>query len=275
MIVDGKAIAGTLYNALLRERATFSGDITLGILVGDSNPVTTSYVRIKEKAAERLNVKMVRKELPRGAATADAVAAVQQLSRECDGVIPQLPMTNIDIDQVKNAIPKEKDVDVLSDAAFAAFNEGKWPVIPPVPAACAYILEQSDIQITGKKVAVIGHGRLVGKPAAVLFKQLGGNVTVLDRGDDIASGTREADIIVLGTGVSGLLKPAMVKQGVAIVDAGTSELGGKVVGDADPTVADKASLFTPVPGGVGPVAIAMIYKNLFALKKHNVIPRGA
>lgn len=267
MVIDGKQVAETLYSALLKERKTFPGSVTLGILVGDANPVTASYVRIKEKGAERLNITIVRKELPEGAATADAVAAIRELAETCDGIIPQLPMTNVDIDAVRNAIPKEKDVDVLSEEAFIAFANGDWPAIPPVPAACAHILEQNNVQISGKKVAVVGHGRLVGKPAAVLFKQLGGNVTILEKGDDIALATREADIIVLGTGVAGLLKLDMVKHGAAVIDAGTSESNGKVVGDADPAVAKKTSLFTPVPGGVGPVAIAEIYKNLFALKR--------
>ena len=266
MIIDGKQVAETLYAALLKERARFPGPVTLGILVGDKNPVTDSYVRIKEQAAKRLDVTMVRKVLPDGTATTDAVAAIQELAKECDGVIPQLPMTSVDIDAVRNAILKEKDVDVLSDDAFKAFAAGAWPAVPPVPAALAYILVSSGVSIKGANVAVVGHGRLVGKPAAVLFRQLGGHVTVLDKGDNVAAGTRGADIIVMGTGVAGLLKPDMVKEGAAVVDAGTSELGGKVVGDADPAVAEKVSLFTPVPGGVGPVAVAMIYKNLFSLK---------
>lgn len=267
MVIDGKQIAEKLYSALVDERAAFSGSVKLGILVGDNTPVIASYVRIKEKAAERLSVTMVRKELPEGASTEDALFAVHDLLRETDGVIPQLPMTNIDIDAVRNAIPKEKDVDVLSDAAFSAFEKGGWPAIPPVPAALVYILEQNNVRIEGANVVIVGKGRLVGKPAEVLFTQLGGRVKTLMKGDDVASNTIDADIIVLGTGVAGLLKPDMVKKGVAIVDAGTSELGGKVVGDADPSVAEKASLFTPVPGGVGPVAIAEIYKNLFALKR--------
>ena len=168
MIIDGKQIAETLYTALLKERELFPGQVTLGILVGDSNSVTASYVRIKERGAERLNITMVRKELPEGAATADAAAAIQELAKECDGVIPQLPMTGIDIDAVRNAIPKEKDVDVLSDEAFKSFETGEWPAIPPVPAACVYILEQSGVKIAHAKTTIVGYGRLVGKPAAVL-----------------------------------------------------------------------------------------------------------
>jgi methylenetetrahydrofolate dehydrogenase (NADP+)/methenyltetrahydrofolate cyclohydrolase len=267
MIVDGKAVANTLYQSLANERADF-GDVTLGHLVTEMSPVTASYARIKERGAERLGIKMIRTELPEGSDTSAALTAMKKLVETCDGIIPQLPIVpGIDAVVVINAIPKEKDVDVLTDSARVEFEKGNWPAVPPVPAALVYILENGGITIAGKKVAIVGYGRLVGKPAATLFKQRGADVTVLDKGDDVAAGTREADIIVLGAGVAGLLKPDMVKEGAAVVDAGASELGGKVVGDADPAVAEKCSLFTPVPGGVGPVAIAMIYKNLFALKK--------
>ncbi len=266
MIIDGKALAEKLYGELAEERKKF-GDLTLGHLLTEISPVTASYARIKERGAERLQIKMVRTELPPGSSTDDALAAIKNLAETTDGVIPQLPIVQgIDVESVINAVPKEKDVDVLSLAAVAEFEKGGWPAIPPVPAALAYILKESGVDVRGKNLVCVGGGRLVGKPAAVLFKQLGANVTTLIKGDDVASKTREADIIILGAGVAGLLKTDMVKDGVAVVDAGTSEQGGKVVGDADPSIAEKCSVFTPVPGGVGPVAIAMIYKNLFALK---------
>lgn len=267
MIVNGKAVAQTLYDALQTERAQF-GEVILGHLVTEMSPVTASYARIKERGAERLNIKMIRTELPEGATTSEAVDAIQKLVATCDGVIPQLPIVpSIDAHTVINAIPKEKDVDVLSDAAVAEFEKGGWPAIPPVPAALKYILEHHKVPIKGARVVIIGQGRLVGKPASILFNRLGADVRTIIKGDDIAAATREADIILSGAGVPGLIKPGMVKDGVAIIDAGTSEQGGKVVGDADPVVVDKCSVFTPVPGGVGPVAIAHIYVNVFALKK--------
>ncbi len=267
MIVDGKAIAEKLYGELAEERKVF-GEVKLGILVGDPNPVTYSYVTIKERGSEKIGITLVRKELPEGSTTDMALEAMRELVAETDGVIPQLPMMpGIDVEAVIESIPKEKDVDVLSSAALAEFERGSWPAIPPVPAALAYILKESGVEVRGKRVVSLGRGRLVGKPAATLFGHLGAQVQLLGRDSDIAAATREADVIILGAGVPGILKPDMVKDGVAIVDAGTSELGGKVVGDADPAVADKASVFTPVPGGVGPVAIAIIYRNVFALKR--------
>ncbi len=267
MIADGKAIAEKLYGELAIERKEF-GEVTLGHLVTEMSPVTASYARIKERGAERLGIKMIRTELPAGATTEEALAAIKHLVEICDGVIPQLPIVDgLDAAAIINAIPKEKDVDVLSDAAYAEFEKGYWPAIPPVPAAMAYILKECGVEVRGKKIISLGRGRLVGKPAAVLFRHLGASVELLGRNSDIAANTLDADIVILGAGVPGILKAEMIKIGAVIIDAGTSESGGKVVGDADPAVAEKASVFTPVPGGVGPVAIAMIYKNVFALKR--------
>ena len=247
MIIDGRAIAAKLYGELALERDKF-GDVVLGHLVTEMSPVTASYARIKERGAERLGIKMIRIELSEGASTAEALAGIQKLVAETDGVIPQLPIVpGIDAAAVINAIPKEQDVDVLSDAAYGEFEKGNWPGVPPVPAALAYILKESGIDVRGKKVVSLGRGRLVGKPASVLFKQLGADVELLGRDSDIAASTRNADIILLGAGVPGILKPDMVKEGVAIVDAGTSESGGKVVGDADPSVAEKAAILPRSP----------------------------
>jgi methylenetetrahydrofolate dehydrogenase (NADP+) / methenyltetrahydrofolate cyclohydrolase len=267
MLVDGKAIARKLYDELANEREEFD-NVTLGILVGDKNPVTHSYVTIKERGSAKLGISMVREELPEGSDTDAALKALDRLIAQTDGIIPQLPMMpGIDTEAVIEAMPKEKDVDVLSVAALAEFEKGDWPAVPPVAAALAYILKESGVDVRGKKIVSLGRGRLVGKPAGTFFQQLGAEVTLLGKGDDIAVHTKDADVIILGAGVPGILTPEMVKDGVAILDAGTSELGGKVVGDADPRVAEKAGIFTPVPGGVGPVAIAMIYKNVLALKR--------
>ena len=259
MIVDGRALAEVL-KAEVRVEVEKLSSLTLAVIVNVSDAVTDSYVKIKKRVAGELGVTVV-----------DCASVEEALV--ADGIILQLPLPpGMDVEREKNKIPIEKDVDVLSDAAFAAFSNGNHPAIPPVPAAMKYILEKNNTTIYGGKV---GYGRLVGKPAAVLFKQLGAEVRVADKGDDVGAITRDADIVILGTGIAGVLKPDMVKDGVAILDAGASVdrrlpagRQGKVVGDADPACADKASLFTPVPGGVGPVAIAEIFANLVALERH-------
>lgn len=252
MIIDGKALAEQRIKELLVERQEF-GELVLSIVVRAEDPVTASFIRIKNRTAALLDVHVEQTKT-----LASAVAA--------DGVILQLPLPeDEDVDVARNKIPASKDVDVLSDAAFAAFVAGTFPP-PPVPRAMMYILNAHQIDPKGKKVVVVGQGRLVGLPAAELFRQKGAEVIIAEKGKT-ADATRDADIVVLGAGEPGLLKPDMVKDGVIILDAGTSESSGKVVGDADLACAEKASLFTPVPGGIGPLAVVEIFANLLELKR--------
>lgn len=250
MIINGKALAEERVQELLIERERF-GPLTLSLVVMQESAVTTSFLRIKSRVAERLGV---------------TVEYVPKLSEaKGDGIILQLPLpSGVDQDVERNLVPLVKDVDGLSDAAYEAFCKGTFPP-PPVARALDTILRAHSISYEGKRVVVVGQGRLVGKPAAELFRQKGAQVTVARRKDDLGALAQGADIIILGAGEPGLLKPEMVKDGVVILDAGTSESSGKVVGDADPRCAEKASLFTPVPGGVGPIAVVEIFANLFEL----------
>jgi methylenetetrahydrofolate dehydrogenase (NADP+)/methenyltetrahydrofolate cyclohydrolase len=173
----------------------------------------------------------------------------------CDGVIVQLPIDNADALLAK--IPAEKDVDALGPA----------PKVPaPVAGAVKEVLERSHVEVKSKKAVVVGAGRLVGEPCARMLGDMGAIVSVVTLEQGSLDELKEADIIVSGAGSPGLIKPEMLKPGVALIDAGMSELGGKLVGDADPACAEVASVFTPTPGGIGPIAVAMVYKNLFALK---------
>lgn len=249
-MVDGRALAAGRTDELKVERAQF-GPLSLGIVVMQEDAVTASFLRIKSRTAAALDIEV------------RYVPTLEDALRY-DGVILQLPLPpekNPELE--RNRIPPEKDVDILSDAAYEKFVQGAYPP-PPVPRAMDYIMKSCDISYRNKHVVVVGQGRLVGKPAAELFRQRGAQVTVLERGDELAP-VRDADIVVLGAGEPGLLQPDMVRDGVVILDAGTSESSGKVVGDADPRCAEKASLMTPTPGGVGPLAVVEIFANLFEL----------
>ncbi len=252
MIIDGKELSEKRILELQVERAKF-GPLTLALVVSTNDVVTSSFIKIKKRVATEFDV-----------AVRD-YASLADVQGE-DGVILQLPLPpGVNQNVERSKIPFEKDVDILSDRAFEAFVRGDYPP-PPVPRAIAYILKMYDISYNGKKVVVVGQGRLVGKPTAELFRQRGARVTVLEKGDEVAGHTRGADIVVLGAGVPSLLKPDMVKDGVIIFDAGASEAQGRVVGDADPACANKAALFTPVPRGIGPIAVVEIFANLFALR---------
>ena len=262
MIIDGKAVAEKLYEELAKERELLSREIRLGILVVGNNPVIESFIRIKTRAASRLNVEMVRVDMSESATTDEVAAAVKKLAGETDAVIAQLPFSkSIDIERVLAAIPPEKDVDAINPN----IPDEKRPAYAPVALAVAEILKQSGVDPKGKRAVVVGAGRLVGVPTAALLKRMGAVVSMFTLEEGSIEDLQDADIIVSGAGNPGFIKPEQVKDGVVLIDAGASEMKGVIRGDADPACAEKASVFTPVPGGVGPIAVAMIFKNLFSL----------
>ncbi len=267
MIIDGRRIANEIIDGLAHERAAIPRAVRLGVVMTEGDAATASFVRIKERVALRLNVELVRKILPEQATTDDAVAAVDELVQATDGVIVQLPLPmHIDTDAVLRAIPTSHDVDVVNQHGTSVAN-GLPTLRPrsPVAEAISEILVRSGMSVHGKEVVVVGAGRLVGTPAAELLQDLGARVTVVTLSDGSLDSLHEADVVVLGAGRSGMVTPDMLKEGVVLIDAGTSEQGGRVMGDAAPECAEVASIFTPVPGGVGPIAVAMIFKNLLIL----------
>ncbi len=254
-MVDGKKIANDVCDQLIADGVA---GLSLGILMSGADAVTESFVRIKARTAEKLGVVVVREVIPETAAAEEVLNALETLAKNTDGVIVQLPLPkHIDVEVVLAAIPPEKDVDGISSTPR---------VRPPVAEAVKEVLENADVDVSGKNAVVVGSGRLVGKPCASLLEELGANVTILGRGDSLDA-LKDADIVVLGAGEPGLVKPEYLKEGVILIDAGTSESSGKIAGDADPSCAEVASIFTPVPGGVGPIAVAMIFKNLLSLSK--------
>src|SRR3989338_3070352 len=265
MIVDGRAIAEEIYQDLSHTALRGS---RLGILVSGKNEVIESFVRIKSKAAERLGVEMIRVDLPDNAGTLDAVSAVEGLSHAANAIIVQLPLLNaLDTDAVLAAIPDEKDVDAINPRV----GERAHTVEAPVALAVLEILHRADIEPRGKRAVVIGAGRLVGAPTAALLKRLGANVSMFTLEQGRIEDLKSADIIICGAGKPGFIRPEHINEGVVLIDAGASEQGGVVRGDADPACAEKASVFTPVPGGVGPIAVAMIFKNLLDLADTGVL----
>src|SRR3989344_7334284 len=175
MIIDGKAVANDLYTELAEERKKITGDIKLGIVVVGENPVIASFVRIKERGAERLNVEMVRVDLPEDASQDVIIGAVRDVATRSHGVIAQLPLPKaVDTNAVLSAIPPEKDVDALNPT----IAEENRLVHAPVALAVVELLKRGGIEIAGKRTVVVGAGRLVGAPSAWLLKKLGANVSM-------------------------------------------------------------------------------------------------
>jgi len=255
MIVDGRMIA-TEVRARAKARAQMlARQPKVVALVASDTPATRSYLAMKAKRAEDAGCMFETRAL--GASFADADAAIVQLP------VP----AGVNQKEVCDAIPVSKDADVLSNPAREKFEKGDADaLLPPVVGAIRKILEFENVEIAGKKAVVIGDGWLVGKPVATWLAQQGAKVKVITlESGDLTAALRAADIIVSGAGSPHLIKPEMLTQGVVLIDAGTSESGGAIVGDADPSCAPKCSVFTPVPGGVGPLAVACLFENAVTL----------
>lgn len=269
MIIDGKAIALDIEEKVRRTLTQFSTPPKLAIVVVGQNPVIESFVRIKKRTGERLGIPVIEHRFPDTLSGEELQARIREIGAMDDiaGLIVQLPLPpHIDVQTMLDAVPLVKDVDMLSREAVAAFARGDALVFPPVAGAIQEILEREKVAVAGKEALILGYGRLVGVPASILLRHNYAHVTVVDREiRDLDVHTKESDIIISGVGKQGLIVPEMLTPGVVLIDAGTSEAGGKIVGDVAPSCAEVASIFTPVPGGVGPIAVSMIFKNLCIL----------
>jgi methylenetetrahydrofolate dehydrogenase (NADP+)/methenyltetrahydrofolate cyclohydrolase len=216
-------------------------------------------LRIKERYAKRAGIAM---EVIRTAptVTTDELVALIASDRH-DAIIVQLPLPeSIDLQRVLAALPPAKDADALSSA-----TRDRNVIMHPIVAAVESILAAGSIPVEGARAVVIGKGWLVGEPVAAWLARAGAHVTVLTRESSDLSPCQGADIIVSGAGVPGLLTADLVRPGATVIDVGTSELGGSLAGDAAPEVAQVAGVFTPVPGGVGPIAVSYLMRNVAEL----------
>lgn len=259
MIVDGKAIATMIYERIQARVAARAHAPRLAIITCAPNFETQKYLALKEKRATQVGIETSVIELPASANTETFLEAIDAVAHTSEGIVVQLPLPPaVDTDAVLRRIPVTHDVDALNPETTAVFS--------PVVGAIRAILMHHDVPVEGKIVTVIGNGKLVGMPAYHWFTLMGASVSVVTKDTiDVPYYTKQADIIVCGAGVPGLLTPEMVKDGVVILDGGTSEDGGELRGDADPRCAEKAALFTPVPGGIGPVTVAVLLENLVVL----------
>lgn len=266
MIIDGNTIAEDILSTLKQRIVASHKNTLLGVFVVGSDYATEKFISIKKRKAESLGIGVNIINLPTSITTLDLVKEVKQYSEQdsVNGVLVQLPLPeHIDTELVLDNVPVEKDIDVLSPASKKAFENGDLDILPPVVGSIKKIVDESGVSLAGKKAVVVGKGTLVGKPSAVWLKDQGADVTVLDAStNNIETHIKEADIIVSGAGVPRLITPDMIKDGAILFDAGTSESGGELVGDAAKECADKCEIFTPTPGGIGPITIAILLQNL-------------
>jgi methylenetetrahydrofolate dehydrogenase (NADP+)/methenyltetrahydrofolate cyclohydrolase len=280
-LIDGRAIAEKVYVDLRSEIAELkSKNVTPGlavILVGD-NPASRAYVRSKDKMCRELGLHSVKLELPAATTQSELLRHVEQFNRDpgVHGILVQSPPPeHIDEAAIVRALDPRKDVDGFHPENVAKLVLGDPSgFVPCTPLGVQRLLIESGIQISGAHVVVLGRSMIVGKPLALLLMQKSenGNATVTvvhSRSRQLAQITRSADILIAAIGRAEFLKGDHVRQGAVVIDVGinrvedsTSERGYRLVGDvAFEEVAKKASAITPVPGGVGPMTIAMLMAN--------------
>lgn len=273
--IDGKAIAAAV-RAEVREQAeemTKQGH-TPGlavILVGD-DPASRVYVNNKKKACAEAGIHSEEFTLPADTTQEDLLALVRELNGRADihGILCQLPLPkHLDDKAVIAAISPAKDVDAFHAANVGQILIGDYTFLPCTPAGVMELLHRTDISVEGKHCVVIGRSNIVGKPMAMLLLHENATVTIChSRTKDLAEVCRGADVLVAAVGRAGFVTPDMVKPGAVVIDVGINRgADGKLCGDVDPAVESVAGYITPVPGGVGPMTIAMLLKNTITAAK--------
>ncbi len=275
MLFDGKKCAQTIKADLLVQVAALGFSPRVALIYAGEHPAINTFVGVKERFAHDIGVELVVYRYPPTISQEELEKEIQMLigndlrasdGRAYDAIIVQLPLpAHIDADKILSLIPAEKDIDVLSKESLALFKKGESAFLPPVAAAIGEIFKTAGIDFKGKKIVVVGNGRLVGQPVALWLSRSGADYSITVLGDPSRDEMlREADIVISGAGDPEFIEPYMIKDGAVLIDCGASELHGKTVGDISPACYDKASLATPVPGGIGPIVVAMVFRNLIA-----------
>ena len=284
-ILDGKALAGRIETELCGEAETFAGVFSrrprlVVVLVGDM-AASASYVKSKAAAAGRVGIDSEVVAMPATASTAELVALVQAIARNehgpADGILVQLPLpSHVDTVAVLDAVPPDRDVDGFHPENAGLLSQGRPRFIPCTAAGVQRMLIDAAIPTAGKHVVIVGRSDIVGKPLALLLASrpplgcppddTGGcdaTVTIChSRSGDIGALTRQADIVVAAVGRPKLITAMMVKPGAAVIDVGINRVDGGLVGDVDyGPVSEVAGWISPVPGGVGPMTVAMLLAN--------------
>ena len=275
-IIDGKAIAAALRSEIAAETAALKEQgITPGlavILVGD-DPASQTYVRNKQKACAEVGFYGEQINLPADTTQEQLLAVVEELNNREDihGILCQLPLPRgLDDSAVIAAIDPNKDVDAFHAENVGHIMIGDQHFLPCTPAGVMELIHRSDITVEGKHCVVIGRSNIVGKPMAMLLLQENGTVTIChSRTRDLAAVCRQADILVAAVGRAKFVTADMVKPGATVIDVGINrDENGKLCGDVDYAALEPiAGAITPVPGGVGPMTIAMLMKNTLTAAK--------
>ncbi|MFA6364994.1 MAG: bifunctional 5,10-methylenetetrahydrofolate dehydrogenase/5,10-methenyltetrahydrofolate cyclohydrolase [Candidatus Paceibacterota bacterium] len=259
--IDGKKIAADIVANL--QKKTTPKKFLAAFCVG-KNQSSVIFLKQKKRIADIIHIDFRLITLSQNIEESEVCREIKKIGEDsmCGGIIVQLPLpSHLDMRRVVNSIPPEKDIDVLSDAARARSAENKKAIYQPAVGTIDAILQNTHIEISKKKVAIVGMGTLVGKPIAAWLRGKCEELTCLDKGDDIRK-VKRADVVILGTGVPHLIDGMMVNEGALVIDFGYGEKDGKVCGDFNPFPIENF-YYTPTPGGTGPILVAQLFKNFY------------
>ena len=278
-VIDGKSIAqkirGTIAKKVTAIREKYETNFKieeyrvpgLGVILVGDNPASQTYVASKGKSARECGFETFDIHLPSTASFDDVKNAIHSFNNDVgvDGILLQLPLPKgLDSDALISMIRPDKDADGLHPENQGLLVQGRAVLKPCTPYGCIELLEEAGIEISGKNAVVIGRSILVGKPAALLLLEKNATVTIAhSKTKDIASVVQNADIVVAAVGIPEFVKGSWIKEGAAVIDVGINRMpDGKLKGDVEyQEAAKRAAFITPVPGGVGPMTIAMLLKN--------------
>jgi methylenetetrahydrofolate dehydrogenase (NADP+) / methenyltetrahydrofolate cyclohydrolase len=262
--MDGKALAARVREEIAEDVEALGGVGLATVLVGD-DPASDIYITLKQKAAREVGMNAVDRRLPADISQEDLLDVVAELNAddEIDGLLVQSPLPpQLNETKTIEAVDPAKDVDGLHPVSAGLLALGRPRLVGATPLGVMRLLEEYGVDPSGKDAVVVGRSNIVGKPVAQLLLQANATVTIChSRTEDLAAHTLSADILVAAVGVLHLISADMVKTGSTVIDVGMNRTDDGLFGDVDPGAMERAAYMTPVPGGVGPMTIAMVLQN--------------
>jgi len=272
-IIDGKALAKSIREDIAKEIGSLNYQPTLAVVLVGTDPASATYVSMKEKACLEVGIASQAHRLAADVSQRELMMLITRLNADpaVNGILVQIPLPRqLDQTAIFGAIRREKDVDGFHPMNVGLLNLGlSGALLPCTPAGVMEMLQSINYQLKGKHVVVVGRSNVVGKPMSTLFLLADATVTICHRyTENLGLYTRQADVLVVAVGKTNLITGDMVKPGAVVIDVGTNRVGSKLVGDVVyEDVKQVASYITPVPGGVGPMTIAMLLKNTLLAAK--------
>jgi methylenetetrahydrofolate dehydrogenase (NADP+)/methenyltetrahydrofolate cyclohydrolase len=270
-ILDGKALALKIKSEIAAKVKKLSRPPGLGTILVGTDPGSLSYVAGKHRDCAEVGIASIRIDLPATASESEILAAVSQLNNDanCTGFIVQLPLpAGVDAQKVLAAVEPKKDADGLHPNNLGKLVLDSKTIVPCTPKAILRLLNEYQINLSGKSVLIIGRGTTVGRPLSILLSQKSVNATVTlahTATTNLDELLKNADIVIAAIGKAHFIKPQMIKAGAVVIDVGITRIDSQLLGDVDPAITSVAGYLAPMPGGVGPMTRAMLLSNLLEL----------